>query len=288
MSIGFIGAGNMAGAIVRGIVASGYAAPSQVLIYDPNTAALDALTAATGAVPVAGNPELIAEDSTVILAVKPQVIPVVVEEVAARIVAARPLVVSIAAGTPIAALERWLSPEVPIVRAMPNVNAQVRQGITAVAGNGAASREQVQSVLAMFASVGEAIELDESLFRPYMAIAGSSPAWTFLYIDALARGAVAAGMPKALALRIAAAAVAGSAALVSDGDAHPWELIDRVSSPAGTTIAGLGVLEERGLPSAVVQAVGATIRRDEEIARRSRPRRKAGICDDHQVKGAEK
>ncbi|MDR1152589.1 MAG: pyrroline-5-carboxylate reductase [Bifidobacteriaceae bacterium] len=266
MSVGFIGAGNMAGAIVRGIVASGYAPAREIVVYDPNAAALEALTSETGVTPVAGNPEVIARARTVVLAVKPQVIPHVLEETAAHIVAANPLVVSIAAGTPLAALERWLSPAVPIVRVMPNVNAQVRQGIAAVTGNGAASREHIASILAMFASVGEAIELDESLLRPFMAIAGSSPAWTFLYIDALARGAVAAGMPKALALRIAAKAVGGSAALVAEGGAHPWELIDQVSSPAGTTIAGLSVLEERGLPSSVTQAVAATIRRDEAIA----------------------
>ncbi|MDR1427441.1 MAG: pyrroline-5-carboxylate reductase [Bifidobacteriaceae bacterium] len=266
MSIGFIGAGNMASAIVRGIVESGYAAPGDILVSDPNPGALSALVAQTGVQGAAGNAEVVAASSTVVLAVKPQVLPSVFEEVAARMVAAGPLVVSIAAGTPIAKLERWLSPHVPIVRAMPNVNAQVRQAISAVAGNGAASRDQIDSVLAMFGSVGDAIELEERLFRAFMAIAGSSPAWTFLYIDALARGAVAAGMPKALALRVAAKAVAGSASLVDDGGAHPWELIDRVSSPAGTTIAGLSVLEERGLPSAITQAVRATVERDKEIS----------------------
>ncbi|MDR1293881.1 MAG: pyrroline-5-carboxylate reductase [Bifidobacteriaceae bacterium] len=266
MSMGFIGAGTMTGAIVRGIIASGYAKAGEIVAYDPSVTVLDALAAETGIVPLAGNPEVIAQASTVVLAVKPQVIPRVMEETAAQLVASRPLVVSIAAGTPIAALERWLSPAVPIVRVMPNVNVQVRQGMAAVTGNGAASREHIASVLAMFDSVGAAIELDESLVRPFMAIAGSSPAWTFLYIDALARGAVAAGMPKALALTVAAKAVGGSAALVAESQAHPWELIDQVSSPAGTTIAGLSVLEDRGLPSAVTQAVAATIRRDEVIA----------------------
>jgi pyrroline-5-carboxylate reductase len=268
MSLGFIGAGNMANAIIRGIVQAGYAAPGDIRVYDPNARALDALAAGTGIVPVAGNAEVIAEDAIVVLAVKPNVIPLVLEQNAARIVAARPVVVSIAAGTPLEKLERWLSPQVPIIRVMPNVNVQVGEGVAAVAGNGAASRAQIEDVLAMFRSVGDAVELDESLFRAFMAIAGSSPAWTFLYIDALARGAVAAGMPKSMALRIAAQAVRGSAALILEGRAHPWELIDQVSSPAGTTIAGLGVLEERGLPAAVTAAVAATIRRDSRLSRR--------------------
>ncbi|MDR0433300.1 MAG: pyrroline-5-carboxylate reductase [Bifidobacteriaceae bacterium] len=274
MSIGFIGAGNMAGAIIRGIVGSGYAPAARILAYDPHAPTLDALVEQTGIVPVAGNPEVIAADTTVVLAVKPQVIPRVMEEVAAQIVAARPLVISIAAGTPIQSLERWLGPEQPIVRAMPNVNAQVRQAVTAVAGNGATTPEQLATAKAIFTSVGEVVELDESLFRAFAALAGSSPAWTFLYIDALARGGVAAGMPKALALQIAAKAVAGSAALLADGGAHPWELIDQVSSPAGTTIAGLTVLEEKGLSSAVLGAVAATMRREEMIARKNRPPRR--------------
>jgi pyrroline-5-carboxylate reductase len=266
MTIGFIGAGNMAGAIIRGILAAKYAAPSDIVVHDTNAGVLDALTQQTGIVPAAGNQEVITEDATVVLAVKPQVLPRVLEQTAARIVAAKPLVVSIAGGTPIAKLESWLSPQVPIVRVMPNVNAKVGGGVAAVAGNSAATRAHIEDVLAMFSSVGIAIELDESLFRAFSAIAGSSPAWTFLYIDALARAGVAAGMPKPQALRIAAQAVAGSAAMVLDGSSHPWELIDMVSSPAGTTVAGTAVLEERGLAAAVAGAVRATILRDEEIS----------------------
>ncbi|MDR3201738.1 MAG: pyrroline-5-carboxylate reductase [Bifidobacteriaceae bacterium] len=265
MSIGFIGAGNMAGAIIRGLIASGHPA-SDISVHDTDPAVLDALARETGVVAAAGNQEVIAQDQTLILAVKPHIVPRVLEEVAARIVDRRPLVVSIAAGVPIAKLESWLNPSTAIVRAMPNLNASIRQGVAAVTGNGAASREQIDSALAIFRSVGEAIELDEALFRPFMAIAGSSPAWTFLYLDALARGGVAGGMPKRQALQVAAAAVRGSAALVASGAAHPWELIDQVSSPAGTTIAGLSVLEARGLPSAVTDAVRATIARDIEIA----------------------
>jgi pyrroline-5-carboxylate reductase len=266
MAVGFIGAGNMASAIIRGLVESGFAAAQEIVVHDTKAEALDRLAAELGIVAAAGNPEVVAQAETVVLAVKPQVLPAVMAEVAAELVAARRLVVSIVGSAPLDKLVSWLSPQTAIVRVMPNVNAQVGAGIAAVAGTGAASRDQIESVVAMMRSVGAAVELDESLFSAFGAIAGSSPAWTFLYIDALARGGVAAGMPKAQALAIAAQAVKGSAELVAAGRAHPWELIDQVSSPGGTTVAGLAVLEDRGLAAAVTTAVRATIAREGEIA----------------------
>jgi len=263
---GFIGAGNMAGAIIRGIVAVGHAAPAEILVHDVSQSALDALVAEVGVQAAASNTEVVERCSAVVLAVKPQVLRGVVDQIRDQVLVSSPLVVSIAAGTPLEVLESWLSPDVAIVRAMPNLNVAVRCGMAAIAGNKAASAAQVAQVVGLFEAVGEAVVIPETMFRPFTAIAGSSPAWTFLYIDALARAAVAQGMPKAQALAVAAQAVRGSAALVAEGKAHPWELIDQVCSPGGTTIAGLGVLEERGMAAALRDAVAATITRDQQIS----------------------
>jgi len=153
---------------------------------------------------------------------------------------------------------------------MPNVNATVGEGCAAVAGNAAASREDVELVLGMFQAVGEAWELDESQFSAFTAIAGSAPAFAYLFVDSLARGAVKAGMPKALATSIAAQAVLGSARMVLESDSSPWDLIDTVCSPGGTTVAGLLALEDRGFLSTVVHGVSSTIARDKEIGAASK------------------
>jgi pyrroline-5-carboxylate reductase len=215
---------------------------------------------------MAGNEELIEACETVVLAVKPQVMPSLLEAVGAMIVARRRLTVSIAAGVTLTHLDGWLGPNVPLVRVMPNLNASIGQGMAAVAGNSVATGQQIGGVMQLFAAVGKAIELDERLFPAFTAIAGSSPAWVFLFIEALGRAGLAAGMTKAQARQAAAQAVLGSAALLLSSPAHPWELIDQVSSPGGTTIAGLNTLEERGFSAAVIAAVEATIAREAELA----------------------
>ncbi|MDR1823747.1 MAG: pyrroline-5-carboxylate reductase [Bifidobacteriaceae bacterium] len=264
-TLGFIGAGNMAGAIVRGVVRSGLVPAGQIGAFDPNDAALQHLTEETGIVPFAGNLDLVADAATVVLAVKPHLVPGVLEQVGGLLQERKPLVVSIAAGVTLAHLEGWLSPATPIVRVMPNLNVAVGQGMAAVTANQAATSDQVEQVLALFRAVGQAIEVEERLFPAFTAIAGSSPAWTFLYIDALARGALAAGMTKAQAREAATQAVLGSAAMLAASSDHAWELIDRVSSPGGTTVAGLNALEAKGFSSAVIAAVQATIAREAEL-----------------------
>jgi pyrroline-5-carboxylate reductase len=175
------------------------------------------------------------------------------------------LAVSIAAGVTLAHLDGWLGPNVPVVRVMPNLNVQVREGMSAVAGNAVATDSQVAQVVELFSAVGQAIELPERLFPAFTAVAGSSPAWVLLFIEALARGGLAAGLTKAQARGAATQAVFGTAALLRGAGRHPWELIDQVSSPGGTTVAGLNTLEERGFSAAVVAAVAATIERDARL-----------------------
>lgn len=270
MAIGFIGAGTMAGAIVRGVTAAGVVAGEEIVLHDVHHDVAQALADSVGARVAASAQEVVGGCEVVVLAVKPQVLPAVLEGLAAQVAEHRPLLVSIAAGISLAAIEDGLGTgDVPVVRVMPNVNAQVGAGMAAVCGNTAASAADVARVVEIFGAVGEAVELAEKDFSVFTALAGSSPAFVFTFVDALARGAVRGGMPKALATRIAAQAVLGSARMVLEraGDGvTPADLVDMVCSPAGTTIAGLVAMEEAGFSPAVVRGVQAVVDRDHELA----------------------
>lgn len=271
MTVGFIGTGNMANAIVRGMVGSGGFPADEVVVFDRNADKRELLGADLG-VQVAGSAEeLVDASDVVVVAVKPQGIPALLEGLAGRIAERRRVVVSIAAGTPLARLESFLTTDAApgsdsaVVRVMPNVNAMIGAGMSAVTGNAAATADDVATVVAIFQAVGEVVEIPESQFSTYTAIAGSSPAFTYLFIDALSRAAVAGGMPKAHATQIAAQAVLGSAKMVRESEKSPWDLIDTVCSPGGTTVAGLLALEDRGFLSTVAHGVKATIDRDKEM-----------------------
>lgn len=271
MTVGFIGTGNMATAIIRGVLADGLLPAAEIVVFDPDTAKRDALGAELGVRVASSNGELVDLSDVVVLAVKPQVVPSVLPALAAQLAERRRVVVSIAAGTPIARLEELVAtgaggqPQA-VVRVMPNVNAMIGAGMAAVCGNAAATTEDVELVLGMFAAVGDAIELPESQFSTFTAVAGSAPAFAYLFVDALARGAVKAGMAKDLATRIAAQTVLGSAQMILESDLSPWDLIDMVCSPGGTTVAGLVALEDRAFLSTVVHGVTETIARDKELA----------------------
>ncbi|MGP7960711.1 pyrroline-5-carboxylate reductase [Sanguibacter sp. A247] len=268
MTIGFIGAGTMASAIIAGVVERGIVSPEDVVVFDPQGAASAALAATLGVRVAESNELLIDAVDTVVLAIKPQVFGEVLPPLATALAENGTLVVSIAAGTSLARIEELLGEHgaaQPVVRVMPNVNAQIGAGMAAVAGNASASAAQVAEVVELFRAVGDAIELPEASFSTFTAIAGSAPAYAFLFIDSLARGALKAGMPKALATRIAAQTVLGSARMILESEDHPWTLIDKVCSPGGTTIAGLMALEDGGFTSTVVDSVSATIERDLEL-----------------------
>lgn len=274
MRIGFIGSGTMASAIVRGIVKDGVVAAEDVIVTDLHAQAAQALARETGVDVVETNEEVVEQvgpGGLVVLAVKPQVIPSVLPSLRDPLAENSTVVVSIAAGTPLATLADQLAPGQPIVCVMPNVNAQIGAGVAALCGNEHVSEEQLDEVVSVFDAVGMALTLPEAMFSTYTAIAGSSPAFAFAFIDALARGGVRGGLPKAQATRIAAQAVAGSAQLVlarlGDG-VSPKDLEDAVCSPAGTTIAGTVELDEAGFTAAVLRGVQAVIDRDQALGQK--------------------
>lgn len=267
MKIGFIGTGNMATAIIKGMIAKEFVAAKDIYLYDILTDKVQGLAEELGATRCSSNTTLIEAVDVVVLSVKPNLIEQVLLDTKSVILAKRPLLVSIAAGTPTDKLYRFLQTdqEISIVRVMPNVNAMIGKGAAAVCGHDFATKQQVDYVLKMFQSVGSAWRLDEDDFSNFTALAGSSPAYAYLFIDSMARAGVKHGLSKELANEIAAQALLGSAQMVLESGENPWTLIDQVCSPGGTTVAGLLALEEEAFMSTVVKGIDATIAKDREM-----------------------
>ena len=268
---GFIGAGNMAGAIVDGLIASGHSGGTTVWSAHDSASAL---AARTGVRLAPSAEELVGTSDVVILAVKPHVIPVVLAPLQDALAARKPLVVSIAAGLTTTRLESLLPDGTRVVRAMPNMAAAVRESMTALTAGAAASEEDLELTASLMGRVGRTMVLDEKDFSAFTALAGSSPAFIFTFIEALARGGVDAGLPKARAVEIVTQALLGSASMVrreaerraEDGTGRTLaDLLDTACSPGGTTVAGLIAMEGAGFSPAVVEAVRAAIARDRDL-----------------------
>lgn len=257
MKIGFIGCGNMAGAIIRGILAAGAAAPEDIIGADLSAAARSKVQQECGIHVTDDNTEVVRSAQTVFLTVKPQFLEDVIFGIRD---AAAPdqLFVSIAAGRSIDWIEeRFGTYPVRLVRLMPNTPALVGAGMTAVCANGRVTPEETGMVCGLCCAFGKAEQVSEHLFDVVTAVSGSSPAYVFMFIEAMADAAVQGGMPRAMAYKFASQAVLGSAKMVLDTGKHPGELKDMVTSPAGTTIEAVRVLEEKGFRSAVFECVKA-------------------------------
>lgn len=267
MKIGFIGTGNMASAIIKGIVEQEFAYPNELYLFDVVSEKVQLFAKNIGATPCTSNSQLISLSDVVVLAVKPTVIEKILTSEKEQILEKKPLLISIAAGTSTDKIYNFLqtNEELPIVRVMPNINAIVGETAAAICGNDYVTEKQLNYALDMFNSIGFAWKLDEKNFSNFTALAGSSPAYTFLFIDTIARAGVKHGLPKELATQIAAQAVLGSAKMILESDESPWSLIDRVSSPGGTTVAGLLALEDNAFISTVVKGMDATISKDKEM-----------------------
>ena len=269
---GFIGAGNMAGAIVRGAIAAGTDPASLLLTSAHDSAAR--LAAQTGArhEPDAG--ALAAAADVVVLAVKPHVVPVALAPLQAVLAEHRPLIVSIAAGLTTAQLEARLPDGARVVRAMPNLAAVVGESMTALAPGRNASARDLETVRTLMEAIGRTVILEEKDFSAFIGLAGSSPALVCAFVDALARAGVMGGIPKALAVQIVAQAVLGTARTVQTEAQRtaegghgrtPADLIDAVCSPGGTSVAGMVALERAGFSDAVVRAFEAIVERDRQL-----------------------
>jgi len=267
--IGFIGAGNMAEALIRGLVRGGHIPAVHVLASAPRRPRLDALRAAYGIDVTLDNREVAAAAEILVLSVKPQILPKVLREIADQV---RPnaLAISIAAGVGTEAIETALGETVRVVRAMPNVPATVGAGATAIAAGSRAGEADLDTARAIFDAVGITVALDEGHLDAVTGLSGSGPAYIFLILEALADAGVKVGLSRRDAQRLAAQTVMGSAKLLLDTDEHPGKLKDMVTSPGGTAIAGLHTLEEGGLRTTLINAVETATKRARELGRGSK------------------
>jgi pyrroline-5-carboxylate reductase len=268
--IAFIGAGNMAGALIKGLLGAGACEPDRVWATDVRSERLDELRDRHGIRVGSDNVEAARWADVVVLATKPQVFDRILAQLDTAVGDA--LVVSIAAGVPIAVMEAWLPRGTRVVRAMPNTPALVDAGATALAAGTHATAADVALARGIFESVGITVVLDESLLDAVTGLSGSGPAYIFLIIEALSDAGVKVGLHRDSAQRLAAQTVLGSAKLLIDTGEHPGRLKDMVTSPGGTAIAGLHTLEAGGLRTTLINAVEAATARaqtlGEEIARK--------------------
>ena len=253
--VGFIGCGNMASAIIGGLKAHAGIDASEIIAADASEAAREKAKETLSICTTASNTEVSTQADVLFLSVKPQYYETVISEIQPTLPAGQ-IIVTIAPGKTLAWLGERLG-DVKIVRTMPNTPALVGEGITGVCKNNLVTEDEFAYVLKLLSSFGLAEAIPESLMDAVVSVSGSSPAYVFLFIEAMADAAVADGMPRAQAYKFAAQAVLGSAKMVLETGKHPAELKDMVCSPAGTTIEAVRVLEEKGFRGAVMDAMKA-------------------------------
>ncbi|XXF75469.1 pyrroline-5-carboxylate reductase [Myxococcaceae bacterium GXIMD 01537] len=263
-TIAFLGAGNMAEALIKGLLRAGTARPESIIATGRRAERLDTLRATYGVRTTADNLAAAQEADVVVLAVKPQALDKLLVHVA-PVLDERKLVISVAAGVPIAAMERRLGERARIIRSMPNTPSLVGAGACALARGEHASDEDLAVANRIFQSVGITTVVEENLLDAVTGLSGSGPAYIFLVIEALSDAGVKVGLPRYTAQKLAAQTVLGSAQLLIETGTHPGQLKDQVTSPGGTAIAGLHTLEAGGLRTTLINAVEAATRRAKEL-----------------------
>jgi pyrroline-5-carboxylate reductase len=267
MKLGVIGCGKMGTALIQGAIRAGVVAAGDVIGCDPYEKSREAFAAATGAKVTANPTDVAASSEVLLLCTKPHDIGAALTD-AVRESAGQPrLVISIAAGVTLAALESTAGEHFRVIRAMPNTPALVGHGAAAYCLGAKATAADAELAQSLLGSVGIAVEVPERLMDAVTGLSGSGPAYIYLVIEALADGGVKVGIPRADAIRLAAQTVLGSAAMVLETGEHPAVLKDMVTSPGGTTIAGLAALERHGLRSALIEAVSAATQRAQELGK---------------------
>ncbi|MGA7616760.1 MAG: pyrroline-5-carboxylate reductase [Thermoanaerobaculia bacterium] len=262
--IALVGAGNMAEALIRGLLAGGHSTPEEIFASGPRVERIDELKAKYGIRTSNSNPEAIRDAEIVILAVKPQIMSRVLDQIG-TLIPSDALVITIAAGFPIEAVESRVRPGTRIVRAMPNTPALVDAGATAIAGGEHATPDDLAAAKRIFDAVGTTIILEESQLDAVTGLSGSGPAYVFLIIEALGDAGVKVGLSRRTAQMLAAQTVLGAAKLLIETNEHPGLLKDMVTSPGGTAITGLHILERGGVRTTLIDAVEAATKRSKEL-----------------------
>jgi pyrroline-5-carboxylate reductase len=265
-TIGFLGAGQMATALARGWLSAGLTSPDRVRSSDPVPHARQSFTAETQVRAGANNVEVVAVSDLLVLAVKPQSMRDLLAEIR-PLVTPRHLIVSIAAGITLKQLAEGIGAKSRLIRVMPNTPCLVGASASAYAAGEAATEDDLKLVDRLLNAVGRAYRLPEHLLDAVTGLSGSGPAYVYVMIEALSDGGVRVGLPRDVATALAAQTVLGAARMVLETQQHPGVLKDKVTSPGGTTIAGLHALERGGVRVALIDAVEAATQRAHELSR---------------------
>lgn len=262
--IGFIGCGNMAKAIIGGILQSGYTSPENIHASNRSYDNLEEMHQKYGIIVSQNNLDIARQCEILFLAVKPVKYSLVIEEIK-EVVQDNALIIMIAAGQTIEQNEQRFGRKMKMVRTMPNTPSLVGEGMTAVSTNELVTTEEKQEIQAIFECFGKVEFIDEQLMDTASGVSGASPAYAYMFIEALADGAVLQGMPRKQAYRFAAQALLGAAKMVLETDLHPGELKDQVCSPGGATIEAVASLEKSGFRSSVIQALDACVEKSKRM-----------------------
>jgi pyrroline-5-carboxylate reductase len=266
--IGIIGAGKIGSAFARGVLRAGLVPKDQLMASDVSEALQQSIAAELGIEVTSDNGKVCDFANIVILAVKPQILGSVVEEIASKLDKAK-LLVSVAAGVPLSRIEARLAQGARVVRVMPNIPCVVGAGAAGYAGGAHATAQDLEEVGLILNSFGIGLPLEEKYLDAVTGLSGSGPAYVFLFIESLADGGVQVGLSRDVALKLALQTVYGSARMALESAKHLAELKDEVTSPGGTTIAGLYALEQRGFRGTVMEAIVSATRRSQELGKGS-------------------
>ena len=264
--LGFIGAGNMAEAMIRGIIQNQVVLPDQILVSDISVPRKEHLARSFDVGTAADNRFLVDQSNVIFLAVKPQAVPAVLKDISAAM-GPEKLLISIAAGVPIQNLSAGLPKGPRVVRTMPNTPVMVMEGAMAIASDSPALPRDLETVETLFRPIGRTVRVEEKLIDAVTGLSGSGPAYVFMILEALADGGVKMGLPRDVAETLAAQTLMGSAKLFLETRANPGELKCRVTSPGGTTIAGIHEMEKGAVRASLMNAVEAATKRSIELGK---------------------
>lgn len=263
--IALIGSGNMGEALISGLISNETTQPKNITCADLDQQKLDIIKKKYSVKITTDNVEAVEKADIIIYAVKPQVLEKVLRQTGSKL-NMRKLVISVAAGVPMAAIESCMKKELRLIRVMPNIAAFVKQSATAISTGKHATRKDIDTALEIFNSVGECICIRENnLMDAITGLSGSGPAYVFTIVDAMADAGVKMGIPREDALSLSIQTILGAATLLKETKAHPGELKDKVTSPGGTSISGLHALEQGGIRTTIMNAVEAATNRSAEI-----------------------
>ncbi|WP_022856138.1 pyrroline-5-carboxylate reductase [Thermodesulfobacterium thermophilum] len=265
-TIGFIGGGMMAEAIIKGLLDKGLFSPENILVSEPVAERREYLSSTYKVHTVDQNEKVLKGCAKIILAVKPQVMKKVLEEIKEHIDIEKHLLITIAAGLPISFYEKILPRGTRLIRVMPNTCAIVHKSISALTKGSFATEEDLTSAEKLFSAIGETVVVGEELIDAVTALSGSGPAYVALFIESLIDGGVRAGLPRPLAEKLALATVVGSVEMMKKLKKNPYEIKAMVTSPAGTTITALEVFYQKGFPGTVIEAIYKAYLRSKELS----------------------